>query len=149
MGRAVLIYGDTGDGLVFIERELAQDLATLRGNYDTWGQAYAALSPSCWREIEAQLENAEVPVPDLMDPYDLDIVPGYADGDWPEWPKQLMLTWMPKPVIEQFGTAEASVFNGDFLSIDPKFEPEVVAALEAAGWSCVKDELLARAASGV
>lgn len=149
MGRTVLMYGDTGDGLVFIEQELAQDLATLRTNYDTWGQARAALAPSRWREIEAQLEESEIPVPDLADPYDLDIVPGFADGDWPEWPKQLMLAWMPKPVIEQFGTAEATVFNGDFLSIDPKSESEVVAALESAGWSCIKDELLVCRASGL
>lgn len=149
MGRAVLIYGDTDDGLVFIEQDLAQDLATLRGNYDTWGEARASLAPSRWREIEAKLNDWEVPVPKLADPYDLQIIPGYADGDWPEWPKQLMLAWMPKPVIEQFGTAEASIFNGDSLSINPKFESEIVAALESAGWSCIKNELLVRTASGL
>lgn len=148
MKQRELVYGESSDSLIFVERSLAEELATLHRGFATWDQARTALSPRRWDEIVDLFECADESEPADEDAYDLDRVPGFVDGDWPEWPAQVMLEWMPKHVVEKFGRVDDSVVNGQFLSIDPKHEADIVAALEAEGWLCVKDEPLTLAASG-
>jgi hypothetical protein len=148
MKQRELVYGECSEGLIFVDRDLAQELAALRRGFATWGEARGALSPRRWAEIVEVFAGADEREPADEDTYDLERVPGFADGDWPEWPARLMLKWMPKDVVEKFGRVDDSVLNGQFFSIDPKNEADVVFALEAEGWSCVKDELLTLAASG-
>jgi hypothetical protein len=87
-------------------------------------------------------------------PFDEDAFPGYdlplvADGDYPEWPAQEMLTWMPEQILERpFSRRRASVHNGYFLELDPAAEGEIVAALTAAGFRCSKDQRLVLKATG-
>ena len=83
-------------------------------------------------------------------PVDDDVFPGYdlptvGDGDYPEWPHQEMLNWMPKEVLERpFSRVQESVHNGSFLELDPAAEAEIVAALTSAGFRCRKDQRLGR-----
>ena len=143
-----LLYGVAGDNLVFIDALLAQDLAALRHDFDTWGSARAELSASQWARIAENLENAELPIPGDDEPFDLDYMPGFPDGDWPEWPEQLMLDWMPREVLGTYGRREDGVLNGEFAFIDPAREAAVVAALQELGWSATKDEALVSKACG-
>lgn len=148
MTQGNLVYGVAGVDLVFLDARLAQELADLRDGYGTWGQARAGLSVSRWGQMVERLEGGELPVPGDDEPFDLDYIPGYADGDWPEWPAQLMLDWTPQEIISAHGTREDSVLNGEFASIDPAREADVVAALQNAGWDPVKDAVLVHRACG-
>lgn len=112
------------------------------------GHARAGLSEKRWHEIVESIEDAGFELPKDTDTYDLDDVPGYQDGDWPEWPDQLMLSWLPKQVISDFGTVEDSTLNGEYLRLDPSNEGAIVAALSAGGWTCVRDDKLVPDASG-
>jgi hypothetical protein len=87
-------------------------------------------------------------MPDSTHPFDPEQVPGKADGDWPEWPAQAMLSWMPADIVLRFGRREESVLNGSFLWLDPGSRDEIVEALDALGWQCEEDEGLVMAASG-
>ena len=51
--------------------------------------------------------------------------PGTKDGDYPDWPAQKALRWMPPDLIEKFGRVEESTFNGQFLHIRKENEDNV------------------------
>jgi hypothetical protein len=148
MSAQTLVYGTIDDALVFIDRDLAQELALLRTGIGTWGQARELLPPRRWQDIVERLEGWEKEPPASAEPFDLSQIPGYDDGDWPEWPAQLMLDWMPPELIARFGRSTASVLNGDFLDIAAQHEAALVTVLEGAGWTCIKDNALVRTASG-
>jgi len=46
-----------------------------------------------------------------------DMVPGYADGDYPRWLQTTMHHDLPDDIVRDFGTWEYTEFNGDFLEI--------------------------------
>lgn len=143
-----LVYGLVGEGLVFISREQAQELAALWTGFGTWAEARTALSPQRWQNIVDQFEGAELPLPAPGDPFDLSRVPGNGDGNWPEWPAQQMLEWMPVQVAALYGQSVDSLHDGHYLELDPQREAELVAALGDEGWTCIRDDALACAASG-
>lgn len=148
MGSRVLVYGTAGADLVFIDRDTAHELARMWAGFDTWGHAQAELPTHRWQDIVDRLEGAEIALPAPETPFDLDLIPGHVDGDWPEWPAQEMFKWMPAELSTRYGRSEASVLSGDFLQIDPVHEAALTAALKDAGFTCVKDDALVAAASG-
>ncbi len=75
------------------------------------------------------------------------MIPGFEDGDYPEWPAQEMLDWMPEEA-SRFGEYTNSVLNGPFLVIPPDKESAIVDALEAAGYTCERNDPLVQTASG-
>ncbi|SRR5579875_65316 len=100
-------------------------------------------------EEEAAQAYRELPVGDRLplddDPFEMYSIDGVADGDWPDWPEQLMLSWMPGEILDQYGKQESSVLNGPFAVLDEDHEDEIVAALRRRGYRCVRDdELIAR-----
>ena len=78
------------------------------------------------------------------DPFSPQQVPGYSDGDWPDWPEQEMLEWLP-PSIIRLGLIRATRLNGNFLVLDPLRAQEIIAAMEAFGHECrLNHELVKR-----
>ena len=53
------------------------------------------------------------------DVFDAVDIPGFCDGDWPNWPAQEMLEemleWVPKLMQEKYGNQITSTLNGPFL----------------------------------
>jgi hypothetical protein len=64
------------------------------------------------------------------------------------WPAQRALAWFPKEIARKFGAVTDSVLDGEYLELDDKRCDEIVAALEALGFSCVEDRALMDAAAG-
>jgi hypothetical protein len=131
-----------------------QTLATLgeRIDFESFFEKEAETEPGLNRE-EAFRRYRALDVGERL-PFDEDVFPGYdlplvADGDYPEWPDQEMLTWMPEQILERpFSRRRASVHNGYFLELDPAAEGEIVVVLTAAGFRCSKDQRLVLKASG-
>ena len=71
----------------------------------------------------------------------------YYDGDWPGWPQQEMLDWMPTRV-RTLGTVEQSMLNGPGLSIPQQRLHQVIEGLAMAGFNVRRDDNLVSAASG-
>ena len=86
--------------------------------------------------------------PEDDDPFDVGDIGPFCDGDWPAWPEQKMLRWLPKDIQIEFGTVVDSVHNGEFLVLDAARENEIVAALRQRGHRCTKDDDLVRRACG-
>lgn len=147
MTEATFVMGDLNDNLILIPADVAEELATLRkaiNTSSTWGEFLAAVGDDAnMREqlIEWELE----PAP--SDPFDADQLPGFKDGDWPTWPQQAMLEWLPAEVVAM-GTVEDSRINGEALAIASGLKTEVVAAMGAAGKEVVEDQRLVERASG-
>jgi hypothetical protein len=99
------------------------------------------------RERYGQLRIGERPPID-QDAFSLDHIPWYGDGDYPEWPAQQMLKWVPESIRSTFGHTYDTVLNGPYLTFDPVQERDLLAAFESAGFRCVRDDALVRRASG-
>jgi hypothetical protein len=146
-----LVYGIAGGALVFIPAGTAADLALLRSTIRsaaTFGEARRGLPDHLYDALVEQRGDEYEDPPSEDEPLVADELMGYADGDWPRWPKQEMLEWVPRDVQDEFGHVDASVLNGDFLQLDVARTEELVARLEVEGFSCHRDDALVSRASG-
>ena len=141
-----LTWGEINNEAVFGPAVLIKELGTLRMALDseTWGEFRTQVSTERIREIDELIE--DVPADDAA--FTADELPGFADGDWPEWLHQEMLGWMPQDLITRFGTVEDSVLNGRFLSIPDESGEAVAHELELRGWSCLRDDDAVSLAAG-
>jgi hypothetical protein len=144
----VYVLDALGDRLVVIPLAWARRLASLRAairECGTWGEFLdeIAADPKTLADLTHRL-GGELPNDD--ESFSADDLPGYGDGDWPMWPAQAMLDWLPESV-QALGTVEYSTFNGPFLQLDPDGQKEVIEALAAEGIECHQDteNIVARA----
>ncbi|NIL81087.1 hypothetical protein [Rhodococcoides kroppenstedtii] len=142
------VYGDVDGALVFIPKARAEQLSVLQSDFATWGDAKRKLSPDTWAGVVERFDAGEADVPADDEPYDLDAVPGHADGDWPAWPARDMLRDVPASVCEKFGRVEDSVHNGSYLHLNSVDEDQILEALRGHGWTCTRDDTLVNRASG-
>ncbi|MBY6540055.1 hypothetical protein HQ325_15370 [Rhodococcus sp. BP-349] len=142
------IYGEVDGNLVFARRDLAERLSALRSEFVNWGKARATLDTATLDEIDSVFSQSEIDQPEDAEPFDLDVIPGHADGDWPQWPAKIMLAEVPTEVIKKYGRVESSVLNGEFLILRPESETEIVQELRAHGWECDRDDSMILRASG-
>ena len=85
-------------GLVLIPRGEARRFAALNhalASCDTWEEFLNAISGDqvTTRELE-QTCHGEPPAPE--EPFEVEQIPGFANGDWPALPKREMLNWLPE-----------------------------------------------------
>jgi hypothetical protein len=144
----VYVLDALGDRLVVIPLAEARRLASLRvaiRECGTWGEFVGEIAgdPKTLDDLKDRLGGE---VPDDDEPFRADDFPGYGDGDWPTWPAQAMLDWLPESV-QALGTVECSTFNGEFLQLDPDCQNEVIEAFAAEGIECYEDSenIVARA----
>jgi hypothetical protein len=100
-----------------------------------------------WQRYQDLAPGERMPLDD--DPFQVEALPILSDGQWPERPEQAMLRWLPPLVCGRLGRRVYSRRHGDYLIFDPVRAPEVLAALEGAGYSCCWDEELVRRACGM
>jgi hypothetical protein len=152
--RQTLVFGQIqkpGEvALIFIPEADAVRLAAIhRGiaTAETWGDFFDAIPPEELDTVHDRILDQDERLPDRSAKFDPDLL-GVCEGDYPEWPEQKMLDWIPAHVCREFGRTEPSVLNGPFLSLDVRRTPEILAALERAGFECRLDEELVGRASG-
>lgn len=149
---AELVYGDIGGrlGLVFLEEGYATDIKAFRSalcKAVTWGELRGMVSKKRYRETVKRWKNYELeaPSPNPDDDFDAESLPGYADGDWPEFAPNMMGTWVDDEIIYEYGWYVPTM-NGSHPVIDFENEEEVVSLLEVQGHICRRDNDLIRAA---
>ena len=140
-----IVYRVGGDGYqcaLFAERESAERVAqafrALRES-KTWGEFRARLPFGEWeRELEYRFE--VVPADDA--PFDRFMVPGYGDGDYPEWLRRSALDWFPPSLIEKYaGSVEETILNGEALELPAGKAEEIAADLRAMGHRVERTDL--------
>lgn len=169
--------GAVGRNFVLIPRSEALRLVSIHkaiSDSETWGEFKQQLRPEDWQYVlsgldyptlaeyrdkerfssddEALESYRSLPLGERMpidsDQFKADWLPGFTDGDWPEWPAQQALNWVPREVQRRFGKTNSSVLNGPFLELDPGRAPEIIAAMEQFGYICDRNDELVQSASG-
>lgn len=100
------------------------------------------------REVIAYFVEYELDLPTYDAKFQAELLPGYCDGDWPDWAEQKMLEWVPRSIIEKFGTMMQTAINGSYPLLDVSRKDEIVAAMRAAGFECREDEKLVMSVCG-
>ncbi len=145
-----IFYGELGGELVFIPQARADELSAVRLALDeskTWGELLerlGACSAEAHQFIAEHLGEDGAP----EDPFDSAQIGAIADGDWPPWPKQEMLAWVPDDIRERFGQIQVTIFNGEALLFTEDQAPLLVAAFEAEGFMVTRDDDAVARASG-
>jgi hypothetical protein len=152
--KQALVFGEikkAGEAtLIFIPEADALRLAAIRraiASSSTWADFFRLMPPADLTYVLNSMRDCDDD-PQPSDTFDVERLPGFCDGDWPSWPEQEMLTWLPAHVCRGFGKMESSVLNGPYLSLDVSRTPEIIAALELAGFAVRWDEELVRRACG-
>ena len=81
-------------------------------------------------------------LPTDNDVFDAADIPGFCDGDWPNWPAQEMLAWVPRLIQVKYGSQIRSTLNGPFLRLDPQREYDILKAFATYRYLCLKDQQL-------
>lgn len=85
-------------------------------------------------------DEPQVSLPDPNDAFDTEELPGYADGDWPEFAPMVMETWVDKKTIKEHGHYVFPTLNAEYPVIDRNNEKTVVSLLEERGYPCARDD---------
>ena len=85
-------------------------------------------------------------LPNDNDAFDRADIPGFCDGDWPDWPQQEMLNWVPTVIQKTYGQGIDSTLNGPFLTFRIEDEKEIVKAFTELGYRCQNDDRFVRQA---
>ena len=134
------------EGVIAIPEARAIELAAIHralATASTWGELCSVLSERSLGELTRLM--GELPSKDAV--FDLEQIDSYYDGDWPGWPQQEMLDWMPTRV-RTLGTVEQSMLNGPGLSIPQQRLHQVIEGLAMAGFNVRRDDNFVSAASG-
>jgi len=135
------VGGDGYEGVLFARRKDAEDVAQIRKaleNSKTWGEFRTNLPSGEW-EQNLELCFADFPADDKA--FDTDDVPGYGDGDYPQWLKQTQLEWFPPVLIEKYAEVQNSVVNGQMLELPADKAEEIPVDLRAMGHSVERTDL--------
>ena len=154
-----LVYGPIDGYLVFMPRPVADRLIAVRGAVNTsrtWGEFKQAMPAGSYQHVvELMREDSsdDEEFPDHWEPgaemgFDAEQIPGFADGDWPEWPAQEALEWVPAAIQRRFGVEAASILSGDYLELAIEQESAIVAAFAEQGYTCTRDDTLLLRAYG-
>jgi hypothetical protein len=140
-----LVYGVINDSLVFLPKRKAHRLARLWEAITaakTWGELRAMLPRTAVREIRELYMGGEAGRNDVLSsaPFDYGDIGAISEGNWPDWPQQLMLDFMPKEVVDEYGQVEDSMHNGEFLKLDPTKADEMIARLRLCGFAVEEDK---------
>ena len=135
--------------LVFIVERDAKRLAKVHhaiATAKTWRTFCKRMPARDLKYVKRNYIDSGDPLPRKRDGFSL---PGsYFDGDWPDWPDQMMLDWMPRSIVKKYGKPTCSVLNGYFLELAMADAEDILRALEKEGFRCRLNERLVRQACG-
>lgn len=144
-----LVFSNIGGSLIFIGLDKAEELAKFWNDIrtsKTWGD-FKIKSPDRYEDIIDSFYLDEQP--EDIEPFPGTDLPGVNEGDYPEWPAQFMLNFMPQEITDSiFAKVKDSVHNGRYLELDPKFEDDIISILVSKGFEVTKNDDLVRRASG-
>lgn len=74
------------------------------------------------------------PPPDLDDVFDITLVPGYEEGDFPPWEDSDEECPVPMWIQERYGDLQSSVLNGPYVYFPPERKETIFRALRRDGY---------------
>jgi DNA-directed RNA polymerase subunit N (RpoN/RPB10) len=71
-----------------------------------------------------------------------------ADVSWPEFLPRCAFDWMPREVIERYGTMQHCVFDHNYVEFPPEQKRFILAELGSRGYACRRADALVSLACG-
>ena len=90
----------------------------------TWGEFRAMLPAGEWDSIACSMDLDEDPAEDIEDsfgdthPFNAERIPGFSDGDYPDWLTQRMLDILPKDILDKYAEISATIHSGNLCFIE-------------------------------
>ena len=78
--------------------------------------------------------------PDDAAPFDSEAVPGYYDGDYPDWLQAEMDSCVPEDILEKYADYVGTMLNGAYYDIEMTHEEDICGDLRARGFNVIKRE---------
>lgn len=139
-----IVFRVGGEGFecaLFAERSKAERVAQIKlalSEAKTWGEFRRGLPDDEWEDLPIEWD--EEPPDDYL--FSADVIPGYSDGDYPEWLQKTQLEWFPEDLAEKYGGEVASsMLNGPFLELPPDRAEEIAEELRLRGHTVEKTDL--------
>jgi hypothetical protein len=105
---------------------------------ETWADFRRLMPADELKRLQGLMRDDGARMPDGDKPFDADLLPGFADGDWPALITSTMLREVPEPVLKAFGDRGPSALNGDLVQFDADQLPAIKAMLTDLGWTVVE-----------
>ena len=96
------------------------------------------MPPTELARVKHAMRENDQRMPSGSKPFDPEVLPGFADGDWPGWIASTMLREVPEPVLQAFGQQGNSVLNGPMVEFRPEDLPAIKARLAELGWTVIE-----------
>jgi hypothetical protein len=104
----------------------------------TWDDFQRLMPPTELARVKHAMRENDQRMPSGSKPFDPEVLPGFADGDWPAWIASTMLREVPEPVLQAFGQQGNSVLNGPMVEFRPEDLPAIKARLAELGWTVIE-----------
>jgi hypothetical protein len=88
-------------------------------------------------------------LPQPEDPFDIDVLPGHAEGTYMPVLAQEIIAWLPEELHDHLGHLELHPIHEFIYKIAPEQTQMVVQTLEAAGYTCKLNQRLMEQAHGL
>lgn len=99
--------------------------------------------------IMAENYDPDAEAPSRDDPFEMDQIPSFGDGDFPPNPFILMTENVPDDVRSLYGDGYETIFNGYITEFDVKSEQDVLAWFVKEGFTVEPSEVLAGILRGI
>ena len=120
-------------GMVVLSRRTDYEQLLALSAARTWRQFQAADPVAYSQHVESGVDNEE-DVPDLSDAFDISMVAGFDEGDYPPWQQAMMEYFVPGDLLERHGVHESTVHNGSYWAIPVSAKEELVSELSVGGF---------------
>lgn len=84
--------------------------------------------------LKTVFDDADEPRPKGSDSFDGECIPGWSDGDYPEWLQKKMEEFLPLEVLNKYGRKVVTPVNGSYWHIPEENCSAVCSELVSAGW---------------
>lgn len=126
-----------GYGVITSRKRLDQIVAIHEA--DTWGE-FARVDPVTYAEICQFCEEMEETKPSDDDAFDISMVPGVDEGDYPPWLQAEMDLHVPGDILQAHAKPESSVINGRFWMLEANKLDCMIESLRKCGYEVERIE---------
>jgi hypothetical protein len=123
-------------GLVFAYIDRAKEIHDINRalhEASTWGDFRRLMPEDEYNRVKTLAEEYDCEVSEYSE-FHAEQVPGYADGDYPDWLQAEMDRVLPDDILEEFAVSQSTVLSGDYYHIEERALGAIVERLEKSGY---------------
>jgi hypothetical protein len=139
MKAALVCWISPVNGIAVIVSQERLDQVQAIHDARTWAE-FAAADRTAYQGAIEFFAGADGELPPLDATFDVSMVPGFDEGDYPPWLQSEMDRYVPAAILERHATRRSSVLNGGFWAVEPRALASVIEELRAAGFEVTEKD---------